>query len=216
MISFTNQISGMPVTATDGEIGHVADVLFDAQNWRLLYLDAATGWLFGRDVLVPVEKVARIEIPSGPVEVARTRQEVEHSPALDASGAFNEAYEKQLLAYYGIREAAPGLGPARSAWLAPMRAREIAGYKLDTAGEIVGTVQDIVFDLDNWRISSFIADIRGGFLAHDTAEIGIGPVTGLDRGRRILHLATSKEAIGRLSRLSDDELPYVFPEVPSD
>lgn len=212
MISFSNQISRMPVSATDGEIGHVADLWCDAQNWRLLYLDVATGWLFGRDVLVPVQKLKLIEVPSGPVEIALTRDEVEHSPALDASGAFDEAYEQQLLSYYGLREAAPV--PSRTAWLAPVRASEITGFKLDAAGEIVGTVQDVVFDLDNWRIRSFIADIRGGFLAHDTAEIGIGPVTGLDRGQRILHLAASKESIGRLSRLSDDELPYVFPELP--
>jgi hypothetical protein len=212
MISFSNQISRMPVSAMDGEIGHVADLLCDAQKWRLLYLHVATGWLFGRDVLVPVQKLKLIEVPCGPVEIALTRSEVEHSPALDASGALDEVYEKQLLAFYGIGEAAPV--PSRPTWLAPLRASEITGYKLDAAGEIAGTVQDIVFDLDNWRIRSFIADIRGGFLAHDTAEIGIGPVTGLDRGRRILHLATSKEALGRLSRPSDDELPYVFPELP--
>lgn len=214
MISFSNQISGMAVSATDGDIGHVIDVMFDAQNWRVLYLEAATGWLFGQDILVPVQKVGRIEIPAGPVEVRLAKEKMERSPALDAVEGFDEAYERQLLAYYGIAGTPPGPGPARSTWLSPMRASELIGYELDAAGEIVGTVQDIVFDVDSWRVNSFVADLHGGVLAHDMAEISLGLITGLDRERRLVHLAASKEAIGRLSRLTDDGLPYIFPELP--
>jgi hypothetical protein len=44
------EIIGYSMGATDGEIGHVSDFLFDDHEWTVRYLVASTGtWLPGRD-----------------------------------------------------------------------------------------------------------------------------------------------------------------------
>lgn len=228
MISFSHQLAGMPVAARDGEIGRIADVLFDPVKWMVLYLEVTTGWLFGRDVLVPVRKVRRVDIPDGSVHFDLDVKEIETSPAAPAAGLVDESYEKQLLSYYGatgrpgpagqLPPAGEPLGrPAVEATTAsrvpPMPASQLDGYRLDADGAPVGTVRDIIIDLDTWRITSVAADV-GGFLVPEMTEIGIGPVTRLDRDQRVLQVAIPKERINRLSRLTEDDVPYVFPYVP--
>lgn len=228
MISFSHQIAGMPVAAQDGEIGRIADVLFDPIKWRVLYLEVATGWLFGRDVLVPVGKVTRVVLPDGPVHFDLHMKEIENSPAYPAAGRFDESYETELLGYYGAagrqseagqlppvaeRAGRPTAEAAAASRPPPMPASQLDGYRLDADGTLVGTVRDIIIDLDTWRIISFTADV-GGFLVPEMTEIGIGPVRGLDRDQRVLHVAIPKAKINRLSRLTEDDVPYVFPYVP--
>jgi hypothetical protein len=57
---------------------------------------------------------------------------------------------------------------------------EIDGYELDAQGETVGTVRDVLIDLDTWKITSLMADL-GGIFTRDAATVATGPVTGIDR-----------------------------------
>lgn len=227
MISFSNQMSGMSVAASDGDIGTVADVLFDVLRWRVLYLQVSTGWLFGRHVIVPVEKVVSVDIPGGPVHMALTRDEIEASPAAASFGSLEQSYEKELLGYYGLSQKTraetarlpplshppgqPAAEAAASRHRPPMPASEIDGYRLDADGSIVGTVRDLVIDVDSWRIISCTAEV-GGFLVPEMAEVGIGPVTGIDREAQVLHTSIPKDQVERLPRLGEDDTPYVFPQ----
>jgi sporulation protein YlmC with PRC-barrel domain len=222
MISFSNQMAGMPVWVSDGEIGEVSDTLIDQLGWRIVYLQVSTGWLFGRNIIVPVQKVYQVDIPGGPVQLALSRQEVEASPAAADLGSLDEGYEKELLGYYGLTEEAsartarlPAMAepvdrPAAEATAGwhrpPLAAGEIDGYLINADGAIVGRVCDLVIDLDSWCVSSLTADL-GGFLVPEVADIPAATVVDVDRRERVVHTSISKDTLKRMPRLGDDDSP---------
>ncbi len=225
MISFSNQMAGMPVWASDGEIGQVADTLIDVLGWRIVYLQVSTGWLFGRDIIVPINKVAQVDIPGGPVQLALSRQEIEASPAAADLGSLDEGYEKELLGYYGMTEEAsartarlPSMAepvdrPAAEATAGwhrpPLAASAMDGYRIDADGAIVGRVCDLVIDLQSWCVTSLTADL-GVFLVPEVADIAIASVVDVDRGEKVVHTSISKDTLNRLPRLGGDEGPAPY------
>lgn len=228
MRSFAHDISGMPVKATDGEIGTVKDLLFDPDSWTVRYIEVSTGWLFGRDVIVPVDKVTSIDIPEGAVTFDLTKEQVENSPPAETERPVRRDYESRLLAHYGMTPywaAPPEVGvppqalpidtPETDIEAAPrlIFAGDLDGYDLDAKGDIVGTVRDVLVDLDTWKVISLMADL-GGLLVRDSATIGVGPVAGIDAENRVVHVSVPKERIEKRDRLSVEDLPYVFPYIP--
>jgi uncharacterized protein YrrD len=228
MKSFANEIAGMPVEASDGEIGTIKDVVFDPRRWMVRYLEVSTGWLFGRDVLIPVDKVKAIDAPEGAVTFDLTREQIENSPEAEPETRAGPAYESRLLGYYGLSpswDLPPDAGVPPDALpleagssevteaSALMFANEIDGYELDAQGEAAGTVRDILIDLQTWKVTSLMADL-GGLFTPDSVDIGIAPVTGIDRANRIVHIALAKEVVDRSHRTGLEDLPYVFPYVP--
>jgi sporulation protein YlmC with PRC-barrel domain len=229
MISFCNQLSSMTVCAREGEVGQVGDLMFDVFRWRVLYVQVSTGWLFGRDVLVPVGKVDQVEIPCGPVHLALNRHEIEASPAAADFGSLDEGYEKELFGYYGLTDetgAAVARTPpagepldspaaeAVAAWhTPPMAASLLNGYRIEADGDIVGHVCDLVIDLKTWHITSLTADL-GGYLVTEYTDLGIGAVAAVDRDERLVHMSISKDRLQRMPRLSDDELSQAPRSVP--
>ena len=56
----SNAVIGHHIEATDGEIGHVEDLLVDDYTWAIRYLLVGTGnWWNGHRVLVPPERIKR-------------------------------------------------------------------------------------------------------------------------------------------------------------
>ena len=227
MKSFAHEIAGMPVHASDGEIGTIKDVVFDPRRWIVRYLEVSTGWLFGRDVLIPVDKVKAIDAPEGAVTFDLTKEEIENSPDAEPESRADPVHESRLIGYYGLSSWAspPDAGVPTDAVpreasssevteaSALMFAGEIDGYELDAQGEAAGTVRDILIDLQTWKVTSLMADL-GGLFSPDSANIAIAPVTGIDRANRIVHIALAKEVVDRSHRTGLEDLPYVFPYVP--
>jgi uncharacterized protein YrrD len=229
MKSFAHEIHGMPVHATDGEIGTIQDVLFDPDSWTVRYLEVSTGWLFGRDVLIPVDRVKNIDAPDGVATFDCTKEEIENSPSAEPERAIDREYESRLVAHYGLAPywAAPpevGVPPmampvgspaARQTEAAEgsllLSGGEIDGYDLDAQGETVGTVRDVLIDLDTWKITSLMADL-GGLFTQDVETIGVGPVVGVDRENGIVNVSTAPEKLGHGG--TGEGLPFVFPYVP--
>lgn len=228
MKSFAHEITGMSVYASDGEIGTVNDVLFDPHSWKVRHLEVSTGWIFGRDVLIPVDKVKSIDAPEGGVKFGLTKQQIENSPPAEPARPVGRDYEGRLVEYYGLSPywaAPPEVGvppqalpvkqrsPEASEGMQLLSGGEIDGYELDAQGEAVGTVRDVLVDLDTWKITSLMADL-GGIFTPDTATITTAPVTGVDRAKRIVHVALPKEKVDKSHRVGVEDLPYVFPYVP--
>jgi len=228
MKSFAHEITGMPVRASDGDIGTIKDIVFDPHDWVVRHLEVSTGWLFGRDVLIPVEKVKSIDMPEGAVTFDLTREQIENSPSAEPERPVDVSYHSRLMGYYGLSSywAAPpevGVPPqampvgrgGEEAAAAPelIHAGEIEGYELDAQGESAGTVRDVLIELDGWKVTSLMADL-GGFFARDSTTLGTATVLGIDRQNRIVHVSVSKETVDRSHRTGIDDLPYVLPYVP--
>ncbi|MQA29204.1 MAG: hypothetical protein GEU82_05100 [Luteitalea sp.] len=81
----TDQLMGFHLKATDGDIGHVDDLLIDEASWRICYLVVDTSnWIGGKWVAVVPSVLRSIDWTDRTIEVAITRDEVKRSPEMDA------------------------------------------------------------------------------------------------------------------------------------
>ena len=86
MLHTTNELRGYHILATDGEIGHVDDVLIDEAGWTLRYLVVDTSnWIGGRSVLISAASIARIDSPGKKIHVTLTRDAVKAGPSVHSA-----------------------------------------------------------------------------------------------------------------------------------
>lgn len=81
-----NELGGYHVTARDGEVGHVEDLLLDDDVNRILFLVVEVkGWLFGKMVLTGPSMISGVDWASSTVHVSANRQALknaqEYNPA---------------------------------------------------------------------------------------------------------------------------------------
>ena len=97
-----DEIEGYHVKATDGEIGHINDLVIDDEVWVLRYLAVDTrDWFPGKKVLVAVGWVEEIDWLAKQVTVGLSRQKIEKSPPYDPHFPVNREYEDRIFDYYG-------------------------------------------------------------------------------------------------------------------
>ncbi len=89
------------VGASDGDIGHVEDFLFDDETWAIRYLVIDTSnWWAGKRVLVSPAWVERIDWSERKVFASMTRSAIEASPEYDPSHPPGRDYEDALHRHY--------------------------------------------------------------------------------------------------------------------
>ena len=99
----TFEVIGAHVQATDGEIGHVDDLLIDDETWAIRYAHVDTSnWIGGRPVIVGSAWLREVNWIDGKLHVALAREAVKNSPAYDPV-QLNREYEARLHRHYGTR-----------------------------------------------------------------------------------------------------------------
>lgn len=94
-------ITGCPVEATDGSIGHVQDCLIDGTTWDVRYLIVNTSnWWFGQHVLLSPHAVRQITWAPRKVLLNVTRDRVKNSPPWSPIDLIDESYQRRLHGYY--------------------------------------------------------------------------------------------------------------------
>jgi uncharacterized protein YrrD len=94
-------VTGYHIHAADGEIGHIEDFLVDDANWSIRYLLVDTkNWLPGKKVLISPRSVKRIDWGDRRVTLNVRREQVQSSPAYNASTVVDLAYEENFYKYY--------------------------------------------------------------------------------------------------------------------
>ncbi len=77
MLTNVNQVKGLVIRATDGEIGTVDQLYFDDETWAIRYLTAATGgWLSDREVLISPFSVTNVDWQGKRLDVALTKKQI--------------------------------------------------------------------------------------------------------------------------------------------
>jgi len=100
-IRSTTEVIGYHVHATDGEIGHVENFVFDHANWDIRYFGVDTrNWWPGEHVLISPYAIREIDWADRHVELDITRAQVKASPPWDSVAMVDHAYEKQLHSHY--------------------------------------------------------------------------------------------------------------------
>lgn len=91
-------VTGYAVEASDGPIGHMGGFRVDDRSWGIRDLVVETGhWYSGKEVLIPVEKVARIGYVESRVFVNLTRSEIQAAAGDTLAEAGVGRHQKEML-----------------------------------------------------------------------------------------------------------------------
>jgi hypothetical protein len=116
-------ITGYHMHATDGDIGHVTDLLVDDHSWAVRYLIANTSnWWGGHDVLIAPSWITDVSWAEANVSVGVSREIVKHAPPYDAAAALDRQQEESIFDHYGRPGywTATSLNPPRRATRVPL------------------------------------------------------------------------------------------------
>lgn len=128
MIHSLDHMRNRTVVAADGEIGAVADLYFDQDDWTLRYLLVDTGdWLAGRRVLISPEALQDAGEDDDLIWVNITREQVAQSPHIDPEQPLRREDESLLRGYYGWPLYWGGLSPLMTTGLPDYPAVPVTG-----------------------------------------------------------------------------------------
>jgi uncharacterized protein YrrD len=182
MLHKVKDLRGDRIAARDGEIGHVDQVYFDDQDWRVRYFVVDTGgWLSGRKVLISPVSIDRAKSNETAIAVDLSREQVEQSPSVDADRPVGRQYEEAYARHYGLSLwwASPEGAGMSAAERSGRRARqleqdqrkageshlrsssEVIGYSIHATDGAIGHVDDFLVDDGDWAVADLVVDTRG-------------------------------------------------------
>lgn len=101
MLHSFKKILNTTLHATDGEIGHLDDLLFDDQLWIVRYVVVRTGVFLKRHrVLISPLGVAQVDWDNQALRLHLTRRQIEESPDVDTDQPLFRQMEKRYFDYY--------------------------------------------------------------------------------------------------------------------
>ncbi|MBX0328866.1 PRC-barrel domain-containing protein [Oscillochloris sp. ZM17-4] len=101
MLRSINDLRGLIIQATDGDIGHVDAFFFDDVAWSIRYMVANTGgWLLPETVLISPRSIRSVDWEQRLVAVNLTRQQVKDAPSTDTDEPVSRQMEIAHAAYY--------------------------------------------------------------------------------------------------------------------
>jgi sporulation protein YlmC with PRC-barrel domain len=96
------EVDGYHIHATDGEIGHVEDMLVEEADWSVHYLVVDTrNWWPGQKVLISPRSARALRWSDRTIELDVDRNAVKSSPTYDVSTTVDRDYESQFNTHYG-------------------------------------------------------------------------------------------------------------------
>jgi uncharacterized protein YrrD len=97
-------VMSFDVHASDGDIGHVQDMLVDDESWAIRYLVVNTStWWLGHNVLIASQWIDSVSWLDAKVSVDVTRQAVNNSPPYIHAAPLERQQEAGLYDHYGRR-----------------------------------------------------------------------------------------------------------------
>ncbi len=97
----TKNVSGYPIQANDGEIGHVEDFIIDDETWAIRYLIIDTkNWWAGKKVLVSPQWIDHVSWDEFKVFVNLSGEDIKKAPEYSEEALLTRDYETQLHQYY--------------------------------------------------------------------------------------------------------------------
>lgn len=104
MLRSGDDIKGLAIRATDGEIGKVDQFLFDDERWTIRYMVVNTaGWLLKELVLLSPRSIRGVDWARQQVEVDLTREQVERAPDISTEAPVSRQMELELAGHYGYQ-----------------------------------------------------------------------------------------------------------------
>jgi uncharacterized protein YrrD len=93
---------GHHIAASDGEIGHVQDVLVDDHTWAIRYLIVNTSnWWGEHQALIAPQWIESVSWADKRVSVSLTRDAIKKAPAYDSAAQLDREQEQAMYEHYG-------------------------------------------------------------------------------------------------------------------
>ena len=216
MLRSLKDLERYKLSATDGDIGSVADFLMDDRRWVVRYLVAKTGAFFDeRDVLLSPISFRRADAATQLFHVALTMDKIKHGPSVDAHQPVSRQYEREYYRYYGYPtywgySGLWGLGSypselAQGSWEPSAKAhdpadahlrsaRELRGYHVEGSDADVGHVADFIIDDETWAIRYLVLDTSNWLFGK---KVLVAPhwATGVSWDERKVHITMTRAQI---------------------
>jgi uncharacterized protein YrrD len=98
----TREVTGYHIKATDGEIGHLEDFLFDDESWEIRYAIVDTkNWWPARKVLLRPQWIKRVSWTDREIYANISREIIRKSPEWNPDQPISRDYELRLHQHYG-------------------------------------------------------------------------------------------------------------------
>jgi hypothetical protein len=97
----SNAVVGHRIRATDGDIGHLEDLLVDDDTWAIRYLVVNTSnWWGGHLVLMSPGWITDVSWPESSVSVDVTRRAVRDAPRYEPTAEVDRLLEQAIYEHY--------------------------------------------------------------------------------------------------------------------
>lgn len=109
MLRSVKDLENYAISATDGQIAHIAGYLIDDETWAIRYIIVDTSnWWRGHKVLFAPEWITGVHWPNESVSVNLSRELVKNAPAYDPNSELNRQQALTLSQHYGQTESLAG------------------------------------------------------------------------------------------------------------
>jgi sporulation protein YlmC with PRC-barrel domain len=96
-----DEIINYHIQASDGEIGHLQEMLIDEDTWKVNYFIANTSnWWLGHQVLIDPQEITDISWGNAKIYVNMTQQQVQNAPLFDPEVPRNREQELGVYLHY--------------------------------------------------------------------------------------------------------------------
>jgi len=98
----SNAVTSYRIQATDGDIGHVQDLIVDEDTWAIRYIVVNTSnWWLDNLVVIAPEWIDDVSWSGATISVDLTRQQVQDAPPYDPLAELDRTRESEIYGYYG-------------------------------------------------------------------------------------------------------------------
>jgi hypothetical protein len=183
MLRAVKAMEGFAIGAKDGDIGEIADFIFDDKAWTIRYVVVDTGkWLSGRRVLVSPIVVGPADWENKRIPVLLNQEQVKNSPDINLNEELSQQDEIKYYDHFGWPYYWMGddiWGPVavptelalegieRQKMLSESinqshlrSAQEVIDYSIKATDGDIGHVSDFIVDDVPWAIRHIVVDTR--------------------------------------------------------
>ena len=210
-------ITALTPYAIDDQIGSIAELYFDDQNWAVRYLIVKTGgWLSGRYVLIAPLAVSDIDDAAASMRINLRKDQIEQAPPIEKAKPISRRYEE---AYYEHFRWAPYWLPSTTVLGAPIpypepstmgldepalpeapekshlrSSAEVIGYRIHALDGEIGHIEDLVVDDEDWIVSYAEVDTRN-WLPGKKVLVQTGRIKRIDWHSQSVTMSLTRHAI---------------------
>jgi hypothetical protein len=96
------EVVGYHIDATDGDIGHIHDMLVDECTWAIRYVVVETNnWFGAHQVLIVPQWIRSVSWPDHMLSVNLNRKQVKEAPLYDSTAQLDREQEESIYRHYG-------------------------------------------------------------------------------------------------------------------